>query len=286
MSRSVDAILQSIDFIEENLQNELTVLEVSRRACYSVYHFIRLFEGVTGHTPKDYILRRRIAEAARELADPRKKIIDVCFDYQFGSPEVFSRAFKRLTGIPPGEMQKSDYFSRQSLLTRIDRDSIHHGENLRECECEEISLDTIHLGGMVTLIREDKEIISELWGYMYHELPGLEETPEPGRFYGHSFWSDRYDLKGFFLLCGVSLPSPQPLPAPLCARTVPPGKYLKFIHRGDVRTIRLTYKYIFETYLPRTDWTLSRPYDFEIYTYDGGRPDAPEGRTEILIPVD
>lgn len=286
MSKTIDSVLQAIDYMEENLQNELSVLDVSNKACYSVYHFIRLFEGVTGHTPKDYILRRRISEAAKELLSlSSKKIIDICFDYQFGSPEVFSRAFKRILGINPGQLQKGEYFPQDSFLSPIDKDSIISGKNLLEADVELISRDEIKLAGLVTLIRQDKEIISELWNYLGKELFSSGDKDNKS-FYGHSYWSNNYDLNGFFLLCGFEVEDLNAYSGgPYCTRTVPAGKYLKFVHQGNVQNISRTYKYIFQTYLPKTDYILSEPYDFEIYYPEDDKYHSENSKTEILLPV-
>lgn len=54
-------ILQATQYIEANLKQPLSVLTLSRASGYSLFHFIRLFQGVTGLTPGDYIARRRIS---------------------------------------------------------------------------------------------------------------------------------------------------------------------------------------------------------------------------------
>lgn len=285
MGNTLDAVLQAIDFIEDNLQNEIYVQDVANRACYSIYHFIRLFEGITGHTPKDYILRRRISEACSELMNSDKKIIDLCFDYQFKSPEVFSRAFKRITGATPRELQQRDFFPELSMLSKIDKESIFYSGNIREAAVEEVRLDTLHLAGLVTLVRKDKQIISQLWEFIAKDLGSLD-IDSINEFYGHSFWSNNYDLDGFFLLCGINTRDFDNLEIPFCTRTVPAAKYLRFTHHGDINKISHTYKYIFQSYLPRTDYTLSLPYDFEIYHSGGKNINDESNITEILIPVD
>ncbi|MBI9108575.1 MAG: AraC family transcriptional regulator [Spirochaetales bacterium] len=274
MSNTLSAILRAVEYIEDNLQNPVAVGDAASEACYSLYHFIRLFEGFTGHTPKDYILRRRIAEAASELRQNSKKIIDVCFDYQFGSPEAFSRAFKKIAGISPAEMRKCGYYDSKQLLSRIDEDSIRHVENILETPVEEVFLDAFNLAGVVNLIRSDKKIIEEMWGFLANEL---KRFPETGRtFYGLSFWPDDYDVGGFYLMCGCTVPSGFEPSGPLCMKNIPPSRYLKFVHKGDVRTIASTYRYIFETFLPKSDYRLTKAWDIELYKGSGG--------TEILIP--
>jgi AraC family transcriptional regulator len=280
----LDSVLQAVDFIEENLKNNISVLDVSNRACYSIYHFIRMFEGITGHTPKDYILRRRICESARRISEGKEKIIDIAFDYQFGSPEVFSRAFKRIAGIRPSEYQKES--PHTNLLARIDGDALKYGSRVKETDVELVELDSIELCGMVILVRKDKSIIDEIWKYMSYELQDIPGSENITSYYGHSFWSNDYDLNGFFLLCGFTSEIEVDIKSPFCRRTVPGSRYLKFVHKGDVHDISLSYKYIFQTYLPKTDFVLRKPYDFEVYHVGEVSPDDPKSQTEILLPVE
>jgi AraC family transcriptional regulator len=76
---------------------------VSREVCYSLYHFIRLFQSITGFSPKNYIQQRRLTEAVYELRDSDKKILDIAYDFQFGSHEAFTRAFRKQFHINPTE---------------------------------------------------------------------------------------------------------------------------------------------------------------------------------------
>jgi AraC family transcriptional regulator len=151
---------------------------------------------------------------------------------------------------------------------------------------EIVKLPEIRLAGMVTLIRDDKEIIGQLWNLFCNEIIRIESRVQPERFYGHSFWSNHYDLEGFFLMVAVEVKDFTSVPIPLCTRTIQPAKYLKFIHKGIVDNIEMTYKYIFQTYLPKTDYRLTHPYDFELYgkNFKNGR--EPDSETEIYIPIE
>jgi AraC family transcriptional regulator len=57
----------------------------------------------THHTPYDYLIRRRVSEAARALLETDNRILDIAFDYQFNNPETSSRAFKRMLGLQPSQ---------------------------------------------------------------------------------------------------------------------------------------------------------------------------------------
>ena len=84
-------ICRALEFVEENLKDEISVGDMASAVGYSLYHFCRTFNEATHQTPYSYLMRRRLTEAARVLLSTDDKIIDVALDYQFGNPETFSR---------------------------------------------------------------------------------------------------------------------------------------------------------------------------------------------------
>ena len=109
-------IERAINFIEDNLCNEITLSSVASAAGYSEYHFIRVFRKVTGLTPADYIRKRRISEICRRMEKENHPISDIAFEYGFNSKENFIRAFKTEHHILPTEFK-----SAQNSLKLYDR---------------------------------------------------------------------------------------------------------------------------------------------------------------------
>ena len=87
--KNIDLIVQSVEFIEHNLQEDISVLGISRRMGYSHFYFSRLFHSVTGHNPLDYIQKRRLTESVKELISTKRKIIDIALDYQYNLQAMF-----------------------------------------------------------------------------------------------------------------------------------------------------------------------------------------------------
>jgi AraC-like DNA-binding protein len=79
----------------------LTLDEMAQEAGLSPYHFLRTFERVTGVTPHQFLLRRRLREAAVRLVSRDDKIIDVAFDCGFQDLSSFNRAFRIEFGLTP-----------------------------------------------------------------------------------------------------------------------------------------------------------------------------------------
>ena len=95
-----------VDFIEANLNHKISLDDLAKQAFFSSYHFHRIFQAIVGETVMEYIRKRRLANAALELRHTRKKIIQIALEYQFNSPDAFSRAFKKYYGITPERYRK------------------------------------------------------------------------------------------------------------------------------------------------------------------------------------
>ena len=91
----------AIDYIEENLTEELNYGKLGQIACCSPYHFQRMF-GYMAEVPlSEYIRRRKMSRAAAELQSGRDKVIDIALRYGYESPTAFTRAFQNVHGITP-----------------------------------------------------------------------------------------------------------------------------------------------------------------------------------------
>ncbi len=66
---------KALNYIEKHLNDDIDLSIIAREAGYSFYHFQRIFKGVVGDFVKDYIIKRRITEAAKELTHTNKTII-------------------------------------------------------------------------------------------------------------------------------------------------------------------------------------------------------------------
>ena len=91
----------AIDYIEDNLADEIDFNDAAKKACCSLFHFQRMFMVIIGVTPSEYARRRRLTLAARELTSANAKVIDLALKYGYDSPDSFTRAFRNVHGITP-----------------------------------------------------------------------------------------------------------------------------------------------------------------------------------------
>lgn len=94
-----------VDYIESNLQNEISTQMLADEIGYSVYHFCRVFSACKGMSPTEYIRKRRLSLAALELFQ-NKKIIDIALNYGFETAGGFAKAFRKEYGYSPAQYAK------------------------------------------------------------------------------------------------------------------------------------------------------------------------------------
>ena len=111
------AIIQkSIDYIEANLQAEITAIELAEQAGFSLFHYYRLFQQATGYPVMQYILRRRLLHGVFAMKQGSNKT-DAALRFGFDTYAGFYKAFCREFSATPSDFLES---SRAKRPYRID----------------------------------------------------------------------------------------------------------------------------------------------------------------------
>ena len=97
-----------INYIEDNLYDNLSLEDISENNYISVPHLYRLFGSIVGLPIMSYVRNRRISNSVSLLKDKSKSILDIAFLVGFESHEVYTKAFKRLFGINPSKINNLD----------------------------------------------------------------------------------------------------------------------------------------------------------------------------------
>lgn len=96
----------AIDYIEDNLTEELDEKEITRIMGYSFPMFSRIFSIISGYSLSEYIRLRKMTNAAIELKNSDKRVIDIAIKYGYNSQDSFSLAFKSFHMVTPGQVKK------------------------------------------------------------------------------------------------------------------------------------------------------------------------------------
>ena len=103
MDEHIEAVQRMQDYIETNLDTNITPADLANASRYSPWYSYRLFVELLHMTPAVYIRRLRLSKSALRLRDEKVKIIDVALDSGFESVDGYQRAFYKEFGCNPYE---------------------------------------------------------------------------------------------------------------------------------------------------------------------------------------
>ena len=104
-----------LNFIEANIESDITVADLAAAAHLSEFHFSRAFKATTNRSPYRYLSDRRLSHAKWLPAETDRPLIDIAQACRFSSLGNLSRAFQRATGTTPGRFRRA----RKSALAAI-----------------------------------------------------------------------------------------------------------------------------------------------------------------------
>jgi AraC-like DNA-binding protein/ligand-binding sensor protein len=102
------AVARARKFIDNTLADPLPLALVARHAGLSESHFCRVFKESTGLTLTDYVNRRRIEWAKKELLKPETRVSEIAFHIGYQSLSQFNRSFARFTGNSPTQFRREE----------------------------------------------------------------------------------------------------------------------------------------------------------------------------------
>jgi AraC-like DNA-binding protein len=100
-----EQVIRAKKFIDENFSGNINLNDIAAEACFSKFHFLRLFKLLYGRTPHQYLTEIRI-EKAKQFLRSGLPVSDVCFLTGFESISSFKGLFKRSTGHTPAAYRK------------------------------------------------------------------------------------------------------------------------------------------------------------------------------------
>jgi AraC family transcriptional regulator len=92
-------------FIQEHLDDELSLERLARVAHFSPYHFHRIFKGLVGEGVYEYVRRLRLESAAHALKTTERSVIQIALGAGYGTHEAFTRAFRQQFGVSPTQFR-------------------------------------------------------------------------------------------------------------------------------------------------------------------------------------
>lgn len=238
----------AVTFIEEHLQEDISVGNIAAAVSYSLFHFCRIFNQIVHHPPYDYLIRRRLSAAAIQLQDGNQRITDLAFSYQFGSPESFSRAFRRMFGEIPKNCRQQGLRDPRQLMNPLSPAHLSHRNQPGFQRPTLVNKEGFTAVGLMTIAKDDAAV-AQL----------MKQNPSANCFiirHYPDYWSDQ----GRPVLVGTLN---EPAGPPLVSQTIPAYQYACFGITEVVEERPLLSDYIYQTWLPQSDYKLAAPFELE-----------------------
>lgn len=279
----IDGMKSAIDYIEDNLTEELSIEEAAARAYVSQFYFQKAFAMLCGMTVGEYIRSRRLALAGTELMTTDNKIIDIAVKHGYDSPDSFTKAFTRFHGVTPTAVRKNGATVKSFAPLRI-KFSLEGGITMEYKITEKQAFTVI---GARKSFKYDSA---------YGEIP--------------KFWDEHYKAGKGEIVCGmfgISIDTGKvagefdyliadnytpwlDVPDGFETYTFPKQTWAVFISRGPLPgTFQELNTKIFSEWLPNSkEYEIADKYSIELYS---NPKDFPEGNkdkdyyAELWIPV-
>ena len=288
-------IQKAIDFVEDNLREELATEQIAKVAAFSMWHFQTVFSSIVGDSVKGYVRGRRLTAAMTDLGSTGRRIIDIAMDYQFESQESFSRAFKSMFGRTPGECRKQGITSISSLkkprITMEYLDHLYGGMTMQPIfktfEAMQVIGMSTHFICILSPEKNNHIVIPKLWDSFIErasEIAGRLGPADIGLCEAVANPAEKRHPDEFFYMAGVQVSQIDKVPPGMMVKTVPAGRYAVFTHKGTLDKLEHTMNYIFGSWLAKSGEELRDAPDLELYgeRFKYGSEDS---ELEICIPV-
>jgi len=268
-------LFKSIDFIEQHLFERISVHDIAQASHFSTYYFCRVFRSLVGDTPKEYLRKRRLSIAAEKLLCEDIGILELAIDCQFESQEAFTRAFKSHFKTTPAQYRKNKHTNDLLYREQFSPEALEYLQTRLSMEPEIMNQPEIRVVGIVTEYDDTDFDLLKIWQpFLSYQEPipnvigtegfGIYEASQP----------EGGDV-AFSYVCSIEVSSFDDVPESMESRIIPEQLYAKFTHKGPLANLHETLKYIWGSWLPKSNYDYLEKSDFELYPqdFDDSNPD-------------
>lgn len=282
-------MLQVLVYIQQHLDETLSLDELARVACFSPFHFHRVFRGMVGEPVKEHVRRLRLERAAHRLKLSPNSVTDIALDAGYLSHEAFTRSFKSAFGMSPSNFR---------LVRGVEFTEVPSGIHYSDPPSKRFR--TLSRGGKMKV--EIKTLKPMRVAFMRHTGPYGEVGKVWDQFLT-VMGKDGY-LGGNPMMLGICHDDPEITPKEMIrydaclavddefvpsegigVQTVAGGEYAVTTHTGPYDQLGKTYAEFLGQWLPRSGRELANAPSFEVYLNEPGSTRGEELLTDIYAPL-
>lgn len=268
-----------LEYINNNLGEQMNIEKLACISNFSVYHFHRIIRAHLNEPLYAYIIRLRMEAAAHMLKHSNEPISNIAFKVSYDTTAAFTNAFGKKFGISPGEF-------RAGYIIEIPNENITIKQKFKimkkpkikeiksqkviyvQCKGEYSESAKVAWDTLCNFMKKKK-----LWGFgtkfigISYDDPTITETSKL-----------RYEA--CITIKKVITPEGE-----IGIKEISGGKYAIFRHTGPYEKFSETYNYIFSNWLTNTKNELRNVPCFELYLNSPDKTKTENLKTDIYIPI-
>ena len=252
-----------IEYIEDNLENEINYNVLSRILGVNEYTMKSIFSLLCDITLNEYIKKRRLSQAGLDLYMKKGKIIDIALKYGYENATSFSRAFSKFHGIKPSQVKINPNNLKNYPKIIFNDNSLNNKEiTYKIIELEEMTLYGKGFKTNEQNIGKDAPIFFSEMKQKYGNIN-----------YGMTVYEDRFESENYeyWVLWNKEINQ-------LNKYVIPKSKWLVFkINSREAKDIQETIKKFYLEFLPSLKFNLRKLPELEYYH---------DNITEFLVPIE
>ena len=283
-------ILRVTTHINNHLDKKILLEQLSDLACFSPFHFIRVFDAIMGDSPQQYVFKKRMEQAGFNLLKVDLSVTDVTFSVAYQTPSSFCKAFNSYYGLSPRKFRDStteDYYHRSHNTFRSVRKVRHKARNVLLPVIKFLPpLKVIYIknrGAKAANFVESaphsfrkfrrkitEEGLTDMIGSqisVYPYRPSNFKDPKALSFVGATINKKIERIPGFKYL------------------TLPAGKYAIFGHFGPFDFMVQTWNQAYSNWLPRSRQHLRDAPPVELHVHTGSSQNPLQLNAYLMVPI-
>lgn len=279
----LEKLSKAIEYIEQNLDKDVTVEEAAKIVSCSTYYFQKIFTIVVEISFSEYIRRRRMTLAAFELQTKDTKVMDVAFKYGYESPTSFNRAFQSVHGVSPSAARKKG--TNLSVYPPISFAITVRGNEKMKYKI--VKKDAFRAVGIRMVLKDDMEynqsVVPKFWNdtissCKYEEICKLSNSEPNGILGITSYEGD----EGVYYYIATSTDKEKH--DYMVEIEIPSATWVVFeCYGGYKESVQNIFKRFLTEWLPASGYEYAQLPDIEVYPHESN--ELKSGNTQVWIAI-
>ncbi|MCM8734860.1 AraC family transcriptional regulator [Azospirillum sp. A1-3] len=271
-----DRIERVVAFIAAHLDEPLDLDRLAEVACFSPYHFHRVYRAITGETAAETLRRLRLHRAAGDLVRDSIAMPAIARRAGYGSVEAFTRAFGQSYGVTPAAYRKRGRLNPPVPTTHRTEDSMHEVE-IRDLPAYRI-VGLPHTGPYMTIGTSFDRL------FAWTSKQGLTG---PGTRSFAIYYDDPESVKPEELrsFAGLMLDRDVVEDGTVRVVEIPGGRHAVVRHKGPYAELGAVYRWLYGEWLPNSGHAPGNAPCYEEYLNNPRALPPAEWLTEICVPL-